>query len=509
MPKYLDTSPRCTVRLYKTISRSTSDGSTPVSERYRGKSTYIDLTPLLGDGSSVHVRKSVREPAGGFVITFADKPQGSGGPSLETVYGLVEPMDVVEIRMWSGLGAPPSGGDYPIVMRGFVSDVSRAQAMSGDRPTRTVTIVGQDYGKIWQIFQVLYLPQYVEGKALLSSFALAELFGVSVVNAKPAGDFVRELIQKVINPFLAGFLPDTLPSAIPKEIQTGDSIAVKYGSVNVSYQQAQGSIYEILRRHGDVGHWNELYLEDRADGVHCVYRPIPALKLVPAENPADRKIIPDAPDPIYCEIHDSLVRGLNVSRSDSKVINFFWVNNSKFDLIDDMTRRLYAIKGNDPSINAQDYPNSSAHYYGLRPMYAETQQGDTDVKNLNSGLTPDAQSSRAPQLDSWINRRRTQLKELNKDNVVLEDGRAQIKGLPMRPDGAECMKAGDYARFVFGSLRWDAYVTAIEHEFVPYQEFITTLSFERSEGFARRIEQGSGADSPWLAEQATRLGRLY
>lgn len=123
MPNLLTASPRCTVRLFKTIGRETIDGQSAVSSRYQSKDDYIDLTPFLNPGSSVRTSKSVREPAGGFTITFADKAQESFGSAtgftigteLESVYGLVEPMDVVEIRMWNGMGPAPA--EYPIIMR--------------------------------------------------------------------------------------------------------------------------------------------------------------------------------------------------------------------------------------------------------------------------------------------------------------------------------------------------------------------------------------------------------
>ena len=510
MPSFRDASPRLSVRLYKTISRQTSDGSAPASARYQGKDSFIDLTPFLGDGSSVRTTKSVREPAGGFTVTFTDQPKvGFSGPlmSLESVYGLIEPMDVVVIRMWNGTGLRALSADYPIIMRGFVSDVSRSQTMGQDgRPSRAVTITGQDFGKIWQTYQVLYLPAYAEGKSLLTTFQLAELFGISVVSAMPAAQFVREMVEKVINPHIKGFLPDTLPKEIPKAIQTGDSIAVQHGKVNISFQQAQGSVYEILRVHGDVGAWNELYVEDREDGIHCVYRPIPALRLVRQQDNNKRKIHEDAPDPIYCEVPDSDVEALSVARSDSGVANFFWVNNSKFDLIDDLSRRLYALKDSSLNADAREYPNSSVKYYGVRPMYAETQQGDDAIQHMNGGKNPGALASDGKRMEAWIERRLRQLKETNQDNVVFERGSARVRGCPMRPDGSEAMKAGDYLRIRMGATEWDAYVHQIEHEFTPYQGYTTTLSFDRGEGFALRVELGAGASSPWVAEQALRTG---
>lgn len=513
MPQLKDASPQISVKLYKTISRKTIDGQAAVSARYQGKDEFIDLTPFLNLGSAVRVHKSVREPAGAFSITFADRPQVDGAvsvlnlaslSSLESVYGLVEPMDMIEIRMWHGTGVRPE--KLPIIMRGFVSEISRTQTM-GDNgiPARQVIVSGQDYGKIWQTFQVIYLAAYANGKPLLTNFALNELFGIGVANAMEAGEFVRQMVQKIINPHIKGLMPENSP--LPKELKTGDSISVKHGKVNNSFHNQQGSIYDIMKFHGDVGIWNELYSEDREDGVHTVYRPIPALNINKPGGPVkDRKIQDDAPDPIYCEIPDGDVQSISTARTDENVANFYWVNNSRFDLIDDMSRKLAAIPKDDGKVSLHEYPNTAVKYYGVRPMYGETQQGDDAIEYMGSGLDKDGQEKRTSVMESWIDRRRRQMVEMNKDNVVFERGSARIKGGPMRPDGKEAMKAGDYARFKMGRMTFDAYVFQVDHEFLPFQGFTTTLTFERGEGFAVRASMEGGVTSPWLYEQARRGG---
>lgn len=512
MSQLKDATPQISVRLFKTIERTTIDGQSAVSARYKGKDEYIDLTPFLGDGSSVVTNKSVREPAGAFSITFADRPQQGvwsearqmlcvPTQAIESIYGLVEPMDVVEIRMWGGVGPAPAV--LPIKMRGFVSEVQRLQTMSGDgKPVRQVVVSGHDYGKIWQTFQVIYLAAYAEGQALLTSFNLWDLFGVEAKNVMTAPEFVRQMIQKVINPHITKFMPENSP--MPKELQTGESIAVKHGVVNQSYQNMQGSIYDILKFYGDVGVWNELYTEDREDGVHAVYRPVPAMHLTKPDGAKDRMIQDDAPKAVYCTIPDDDIASVSVARTDSNVANFYWVNNSKYDLVDDLYRKLSAIGASDNTVNLKEYPNSAVKYYGVRPMYAETQQGGDQTISETSGQDQAAQDKRAGQIEAWIEKRRRLMVEMNRDNVVFERGSARIKGGPMRDDGTGAMKAGDYASFQTGTLEWQAYVVSMTDEFMPFQTYTTTLQFERGENFVKRASSESGASSPWLAEQARR-----
>lgn len=498
--------PKVSVLLFKTISRQTVDGKAAVSTRYRGKTASIDLEEFLGDGSTIRTSKSIREPAGGFSITFMDKADNSGG-KLESVYGLVEPMDGVEIRMWGGVGRKPA--KLPIIMRGFVTSVRRNQTMGDNgKPMRTVTISGQDYGKIWQMYQIIHLKAYAESKALLTTFALWDLFDLKAKNTKGASELVKEVIEKIINPFLARMLPDNWPKTLskrdpfgmPREILT-DDVIVKRGVMNNSYQNQEGSIYSLLLANTDVPTWNELYIEDREDGVHCVYRPIPALRLTPNNSDDDRLIQKDAKKPVRCEIEDGDIQSIDVERSDATVANFYWVTNAKYDLIDEMQRKLQSIPANDKRVSTEDYPNTNEKYYGVRPLYYATQLSGDAVKSIQSGLSGSDIEKNSTEMMSWIDVRRNELMEMNKDNVVFERGSARVKGGQMRPDGIECMKAGDYASFIVGGTVADAYCVQIDHEFVVYSGYTSTIIFERGEGFATRIEK---QNSPWLTEQASR-----
>jgi hypothetical protein len=503
MTQAFEAKPEIDIWLFKTIGRSTLDGNWAVSGRYEGRDEYIDLTPFLNVGSAVRTSKSVREPAGGFNISFADKPQESFGyGELESVYGLIEPMDVIEIRMWHGFGPRPLL--LPIVMRGVVSSVSRQRAMGEDgRPQRMVSVSGHDYGKFWQTYQVLYMPAYASGKPLLTNFNLWELLGISATNTMSAAEFVKKMTKEIINKYIDELFPANFPTA--RQITIGDGVSVSHGVVNNNYQNAQGSVYEIMRTYGDVGIWNELYVEDREDGVHLVYRPIPAFLLSTPENRASAKIQDDAPVPGVSLIKDQMIKSINATRSDSNVANFFWVNNSKFDLIDDIVRKQFGLAEGNGSVNLGEYANSAVKYYGVRPMYGETQQGEDAITNMASNLSKELHEARSVLQMSWIDDRRRIMAEMNKDNVVYERGSAVVKGGPIRVDafqGADdLLKAGDYVVFIEGTMKYMAYAYQVEHEYLPFQSYTTSIQFDRGEGFATRA---SLEGSPWLAEQSRR-----
>lgn len=91
--------------------------------------------------------------------------------------------------------------------------------------------------------------------------------------------------------------------------------------------------------------------------------------------------------------------------------------------------------------------------------------------------------------------------EMNRDNVVLEQGSITIKGGIMRPDGKEHLKAGDYINVKRGRIEFKAYVISITDEMVPYEGYTAHITFERSTGFISRAASGG---APWLIEQASR-----
>ena len=80
-----------------------------------------------GDGS-IRTSKNLDDPAGGFSITFADIVEQQ---LADSVAYEVEPQDMVEIRAarWPHL----YGGQLPLVMRGFISQVMREAKEIGTR----------------------------------------------------------------------------------------------------------------------------------------------------------------------------------------------------------------------------------------------------------------------------------------------------------------------------------------------------------------------------------------
>lgn len=488
--------PGLQVVLKKNVGRTTTDGAAPVSVRFAGQNRTVDLARYLGENSSVRVTKSVREPAGSFQLTLADRINPS---AQDTLAGLIEPMDVIEIRMAGDAYKTGGAGSVllptlPIMMRGFVSSVRRVEGIDGSgRPVRQVIVTGQDYGKIWQIFQVFHMPNAPQGENLITSFPFFARFGVTF-NGMLAGEFVTEIFDKAINPYvkqmgaLAAGNNTSAMLEISKDIQVKDGKVLPFGLGGWS----GGTLYGLLHEYGDIGPWNELFIEDREDAPYVVYRPNPFMT-------ADgKKFIQDqSKQPETVKIDRTSVISSNLGRSDQNVANYFWVDAPRYALNYSETLRAMSYQRDTPgdkSFYVDDHGNNDPKLYGNRRMWEATQQGGNDEANNGNGTSSaDGRDVSESSATSWIKQRRKALVDQNKDNVVFEDGYFRLKG-------NEKIKAGTYLRVVHGNMESDHYVVNVTHEYIPFGSYTTTADIERGTGFIDRMQQEGGGTSPYYSE---------
>jgi len=488
--------PVYSVTVYKAVQRTTVDGATPTSARFSGTERLIDLGPWLSDSSSITTQKNRTSPAGGFSITVPDRPRVEG-LGIESLYGLIEPMDLVTIRMRHA--ADIFGATQPpIVMRGFVSEVSRSESIGNDgKPQRTVTISGQDYGKIWQMIQIFYGPNYIIGEDILSTFKLLDRFGGGFANAISNKDFVTLAVDKIINPFLKRLLPEG--SGFPLITVHTDNV-VEGATGITGIQTQEGSIYQLLKNYMDIGAFNELFLADDDFGVRCIYRQNPVLTangnaMFPliTSNPLLNPVVDDASVLACVEILDEEVLAMNVSRTDANVANYYWVN-GPLGLNTDVYARQYGFSSAEQaSINQSEYPNSYAHLYGTRMMNLTTTLGGAAIKNVKSGVTETEHEARDVTLADWMRNRREFLVAQNKDNSILESGTLRVMG-------NERVRAGNYIRVIRGNFAAMYYVDGVTHQILPFRGVYTTLTVSRGTGFVERIKLNGGTASPYLAE---------
>lgn len=486
--------PQIGLTLRKNIGRtSLSSGGASASERFSGQKREIDISGFLGEGSSVTTQHSVRAPAGMFSITVVDKMVNG-----DSLYGLVEPQDVIDIRMARDVSRYDSSypGRMPIIMRGFVSEVTRERVMTKQGPVRTVTITGQDYGKILQILRIIYLPNMLVGQDLLTNYNLLLNFGVDVREFTSAADFITEMVSKVVLPFLAKMRSSGGGGSAPAVLDIGVEATVSGGKVSPFGPQEfeGGSVYDLMKLFGDVGAFNELFMEDREDGPYLVYRPLPFKDVngSPIQGAAAASL----------KLRDEDVISESQTRSDSDVANYFWVNAARYSLINPSVLQGVARSANAPNVVVDDHPNASPNFYGVRLLEVETNQGERI-----DGLSADAYSEGSSSAVEAIAAKRKILVDTNKDNVVFERGSMVLKG-------DERVRAGMYLKIARGvsgaqgNLQTEHYAHRVTQQYVWGRNFLTNVEYDRGTGFIERAQMGSGSfQRPYLAELS--MGGTY
>jgi hypothetical protein len=506
--------PEIKVRLFKTVARrmvTTTDGeSIPASERFSGGARVLDLTPFMGDGCSLVTSKSTRQPAGAWSLVLVDQMHPE---KLDSIYGLIEPMDVIEIRLRHRPDPDATGAEPPVVMRGFVSDIRRSISMSSSgEPTRSVSLTGHDYGKILELIQIRYLPNYVIGQNLLTELNLFVNYGVGAKPNEPGNDFVSRIVDRVVNPFIVGLAANGA-ARDEKQLSYIRTMGVEASATPSTIsafgaQSAQGTLWDLLRQFLDVGPWAELFVEDRPDnmadpkrpgGVVLVYRNNPFKSLDSSKG----YIMPMSIRPDSVTVSDVDVIGLDVSRSDANVANYFQVNMPRMALQDAGAMNLNSQKNNPEAFFLADYPNATPKLYGMRFMEANTQMGGADSLGRSDGQSKEVVQAESKKSGLWIDQRREELMAMNKDNVVFEDGVITLCGKgTLRPGMILQVQHGPQSA-ENSSLRpfaWECYVTAVEHRVIPFQGYVTVVTFERGTSFAERIRRASGVESAYLAE---------
>lgn len=481
--------PKIEIRLVKSSRREELAPGIATATRYRTLSS-LDLTPYLSDGTPVQVGKSVREPAGAWSLSLVDRMV----PGMrESLYALIEPMDMVEFR----LAHNPADQDYagvagagryqlPVVMRGFVSSVTRTRGIEGGEPMRMIQVSGHDFGKILQILRIYYLNNSVIGDNIIAELKFFQKYaGAGDAKIMQAAEFVQLVLDKVINPYIVNLTLNAdgkdVAASVVQKLTAEVSIPGAVSPDAVS-NLTEVSVHQFLSQLLDVGPFNELYLEERPDSVALVVRPNPFLGV-------HRKPIQDGPAAEVVEIDTIDVESISESRTDAGVANYYWVTNGGWQLIMNQPMRELAAASPQEDYAPFNYVNCHSGRYGFRKMEVASSMGPTTLRN--SDATPATEvATENDKLLGWLVDRRHVLAAQNKDNVVFESG-------SMRVRGNERIKAGAMLAVRHGSTRALYYVTHVAHEFLPYNSFKTTVMYERGTGFIDRAQQ---AVAPYLAE---------
>lgn len=469
--------PSISVKLTKAIEYMNGTAA-----RYSRVKNPIDLTPFLADSGAVTTHKDIRKPLGTFSIVFPDQMEPS---SRDSLYALISPMDHIEIRMARNAWKFP-GVNLPIVMRGFVTNIRREQRVGDDgKPNNVVIVQGQDYGKLVSMLQIFYEKNYGLGQNFLTKFKLSANHPISGL-AYRADKFIGTVIDGIVNPELKKlWQASTLIGTIRTPLKLHVDASVTDGVVQpYSFQSYQGDLWGLMRGFADL-YWNELFIEDREDGTYVVYRPLPFKDISgrfigPGKNPGVTRI-----EPVD-------VKKIDATRSDVNMGNYFWVHAPRSEMSSPQILQMDAHSRSDDYF-IKDHANADPTLYGIRKMEVNTEQGHTDETTSGANLPASQQGAAERRMYSWISERRKRLMEYNKDNVVFEGGSIDLIG-------NEAVRPGTYLNIDYGNHVAEHYVTAVTHNFVPFQGFTTEVSFTRGTDFVQRTKALS---SSYLATRST------
>lgn len=459
--------PRCKILLSKNIEYGPD-----VSAR-KSSTTEIDITPFLGDAGEVTVAKSIYSPMGSFVIQVPDKPMPlidvpgdlAGRHGGDTLYGLIEPMDYVEIRM---ARFPTAGGDLPIVMRGFVREVMRSEVMGpGGRPRRVVVVSGNDFGLLFSNYQITSLEGLIKGDAMmLSYYQMAQRLGLHL-DTVPISEFYQRIVDDIINPYLAKI------AAAPLGDIKVDSSVTAFGMYLNAVDPMDKSIWNLMLREADT-HFNELFIEDRDDGVYLVYRPVPWRDLKGAYIPQRGQKVETG----VIEQHIRDVISLTASRDDFEVANQYFVKPTIGALFD-YTQLLQTMHSGEVIVD--DHRNCDPLLYGARRNEISIRQVPLAYESPNTDKPEAVHQRNETNMVEFAKERLKTFKELNWDNAVFEHGTIAFRG-------DETVKPGNYIRLTRGQLRPEYYAYAVTHRFAPFRQFVTVAQFVRGTGYVERIK---------------------
>lgn len=446
----------------------------------------------MGENTTVTVSKSLYDPAGEFQIAIPDKPielrisseAGERITKRDSLYGFLEPMDRIEIRMNRD---QLTTGDMPVVLRGFVRGIGREEAMSPDgKPIRSVVISGHDCGCAFTILQVDVITAIQEGKwpygaNLLSAWgALTRTTGGPEMNAAklPLPQFVK-LCADTVEPILdqVGLRFDVDTDFAPDNEEVSP----------MSLPSFEGPMWNLLSRMVDRP-WNEVFVREGPVWPEVVCRRTPWV--VPrwsGDNPNENYEITaervDALGSRMREIDMEEVIELRAHRDDSEVVTVVMVRSAAAHPFENQ----FALTLRDSVI---DNPNNSSAMFGWRAAQMESMlssngapQGNPEARFIELNKT----------LNTFLIQRREWLKAMWSRNADLENGSLQIRG-------RSTIHVGDYIhvrRGMGSGVDWVAYVTRVTHQYMPFNKYITTLEYIRSTQYLRR----SAADNPWDTER--------
>ena len=467
------------------VLRKIARNQSQKSSRFQRDQEPFDLTPYLTEESSVSISRGINQPSGTFQITMSDRDV-MHGRTRDSMYGIAEPMDVIEIRMardayeYNDASLYPELGDIklPLVFRGLVSEVRRDESVGGDgKPRRVVSISGHDWGKFLQIMQC----KFIKGNPLQQNW-LANMiqihFGIEYKIIK-AGDLVTDLTKKFVNEALSRYNSPGI--IVPFEVDVSGADPRDF-VMPQGFGIFQGTLWEFYHVFGDLGPYYEMFIDDGEKFPKLIYRKPPYI------TAGGVSINPVSPVGKIVNVAPETVQRISVSRTDSNVANWFWVDHHRTALIQGFDQKMFAQADN--AFNSfVDTPNSAKEIYGIKTMEVTS----------NHGFLSQGADAKTLQVDSigfntYVRQKIAQLQSANQDNVVFEQGSLTLAG-------NEKIKVGQMLSVARGRNINQYYAQSVTHSFLPFRSFTTSVNFIRGTGFINRsTNEANQVWAPYLED---------
>ena len=406
-----------------------------------GDGSAMNITEQLGESCTIHTSKGIYEPYGTFTISFLDRE--IDGDSL---YALVAPMDGLEIKV-----AHDGVAKKTCIMRGFVSAIRRDETMGADgRPSRRVTLTGQDVGKLWTTLGIFFLPNAQDSDLVLARVNPLYKF---------VGDMSKSLSGDAFVGVMTGIIDDQLQSIV-SDTYMGISLSPEsniLGDISPGTVQAQMNVtfHNYMSHLLDVGAIHELWIDDPGEGAAILRC----------------RVLYTGGEGMTITERD--IEALSVWRDDSRVSNWFWYWPREAALLSDAQMQTEALQVSNGAQSALAYLWSSVKFFGYRLL------------NVQSAMLPPGWATNSDQppkakvlagirsMTEWIENRTQLLKDMNKDNVRREKVSARISGNEyVRPGLWHTIQKADTSRTF--------YAVKIEHDISFFGGFTTTIHGERN-----------------------------
>lgn len=515
--------PQIDVTVFKNIGMGAAGPGAGASQRYNGTRRAFSLNHHLGENSSVSISKSIRECYGSFRITLTDAmvTQRAGTIDVptqaDTLSRLLQPLDVIEIRA-SRQSHTAAGRKLPLLMRGYIRRISRRERMTDQGPQRFVIIEGGDAGVLLDLCRSNLIPGAPNTADVQDAFTFYSTWFNKSANAVSASDFVAGCVKGILAPMIstmqaageisaaATAVAAGLPAAVmPSPVRQITPVTlVERGVVYLIGVDARwngNTLYGLMQQYGDIGlGLNELFVQTVGlpgqEQDYLVFRPAPFIDtdgqyLLAPYTPSSGTAAAGYPQTFT--VQDTELVELDTERDDSRVFNFIYLLPEWLIAGGETTviQNAWATLAKNNTISNQ---NSAQTLYGFRPIFLTEQEGPR-VDGQDAGDYGQSVKNALAELQS----KTADLKAINANNVVWEQGSAVIRG---RPD----IMPGNYVELHRGDFVEKLYVTAVNHEFLPFRTYTTGLQFERGNGFIAAIRDGN---APYLREMTDGVSGVY